>query len=95
MGASELMEAQSFYEQIFVWTRTDKMLVRYTIMKNIHDGKFGVQSKDYVDPQNSRKSFERFEHQFVELLSETPIEERTPFFGSLEEAIAEFENAFS
>ncbi|MDQ6947838.1 MAG: hypothetical protein M3256_16630 [Actinomycetota bacterium] len=84
-------------EAIDVWVRGEGVLYHYHCFRRLVDGRYCVQSMDFVRTNDDPGRRAELERQFVELLAETDPTARSPSFASLPEAIkawdAEFGNS--
>ncbi|NUO74703.1 MAG: hypothetical protein HOQ32_01690 [Lysobacter sp.] len=83
------------YKQLFVWKKIDAATaVRFCCLEDLVEKKFAVQSADFLRLPASANDFSALEHQFLELFLEM-ADERSDWFGSVEEAITSHEQMFS
>lgn len=80
------------YERIDVWIRDPRARV-YRCFRVHPDGRYVVQSCDFVDPLVKAR-LASFEEQLAELFLEEPPDERSTSFPSLEEAIRNHDMEF-
>jgi hypothetical protein len=80
------------YKRIDVWAQSgDESLVCFHCFEVIPDGKYCVQSKDFVAASSAADALLTREQNFLLLFAEMPPEERNPLYDTLEEAIRAYE----
>jgi hypothetical protein len=87
--------AMTTYEAFDIWKRvSDKQLIRYRCFRNMETNRYVVQSSDWYSLPIDGKRVAFLESQFLELLAESPPDERAPTFESLNAAIVAHEERF-
>lgn len=91
------MNADKFYKEITIWKPVDERTVaRYRCFEILPDGKFIVQSKDFIYEDSDKLYRENLEMYFIESLSSELFEEMSAEASStIEQAIAKHEADFA
>jgi hypothetical protein len=83
------------YRAIDVWKKTgDGRLLRYRCFEVLPEGRYCVQSADFYDVPMPEERVRQHERQFFELLSETPPDERSETYETLDMAIQMHDSDF-
>lgn len=83
------------FEEIMVWKRLDEnTAVKYCCFRDHQNNRYAVQSADFFRLPVDNAQVMHSERQKVELLIESSPGERSGWFDSLEQAIAEHDVAF-
>lgn len=87
---------EKLYKSISVWRRINNTsAIHFNCLENMYSKKFAVQSADFFYLPITEDQIISFEKQYLELLIETPPDERCEWFESLEDAIAAHNRGFS
>jgi len=86
---------EELFEEIVVWKRAgDGHAVRYCCFRDLASGRYAVQSADFFLLPIDDARWMQSERQKLELLIESSPGERSGWFDSVEEAIAQHDLAF-
>ena len=89
------MTSAKLYEGFTIYRRlSSSEVVAYRCFKLLSDGRFTVQSADWVRLPIQPADLRQHEDQFWDLLCEDDPSRRSGLFDTIEEAIADFETAF-
>lgn len=90
---ADFMKTDRFFKEINIWKSVDERTVaRYRCFEILPDGKFVVQSKDFIYEDSDKTYRENLETYFIESLSSELFEEMIVEASStIEEAIAKHE----
>lgn len=91
------MKSDKFFKELTIWKPVDEITVaRYRCFEILPDGKFIVQSKDFIYEDSDKIYRENLEMYFIESLSSELFEEMSAEASStIEEAIAKHEADFA
>lgn len=83
------------FELRYVFKRMDgRQVKRYVCFKNLENGKFCVQSCDFIQTPLERNKMYNLNHIFYDLFSDGLIEEVGEFHDDIMTAISEFDKGF-
>ncbi len=82
------------YENINIWQRRERHVVRYVCLKSIDTNQYAVLKADFFRPSSTTSDFTYLDKHFVELMIEQSPADRCKWFDSLSEAITDHDNDF-
>jgi hypothetical protein len=83
------------YREVNVWKRvSDREAARYRCFERLPEGGYGIQSVDWYQLPLKEKEVKFLENNFLELMIEKTLANRTKLYPTVTEAIAAFEQNF-
>ncbi|KAM3093803.1 hypothetical protein ACKFKF_28630 [Phormidesmis sp. 146-12] len=84
------------FKAIDIWKRIDDTAaIRYRCFQRLTDQQFCVQSADYYYLSLNEKQIRTLDQQFLELFIEESPDQRSAFYSTIEEAIAQYDQDFA
>jgi hypothetical protein len=83
------------YREVNIWKRvSEKEAARYRCFERLPEGGYGIQSVDWYQLPLKEKEIKFLENNFLELMIEKTLTNRTKLYPTINEAIAAFEQDF-
>jgi len=92
MGAKIM--TNKIYKSVNIWRKDDGGVKIYRCFEILGESKYCVQSCDFIDAYDKDKKLYELEKQALDLFINTPPDERTETYSSLEEAIRMHDKEF-